>query len=66
AVDVFTPVAGTLVAVNEELFENPDLLTDDPYDEGWLFVVSGVDAEEVEELLDPKEYQAAVELAEAE
>lgn len=64
--DVFTPLAGTLVEVNEELFENPDLLTDDPYDEGWLFVVEGVDPEEVKDLLNPEEYQAAVELAEAE
>lgn len=55
AVDLYTPVAGTIVAINEELLTHPRLLNLDPEGRGWLFKVR-IDALP-EGLMDPEAYQ---------
>ena len=57
ASDVYAPVAGTVVAVNDKLADAPETLNDDPYGEGWLFRLSG-DAAQAEALLDADAYGA--------
>ncbi len=60
--DVYAPVAGTVVAVNEVLTDAPETINADPYGEGWLVVISVADAggDPTEALLDAAAYQALV------
>lgn len=60
--DVFSPVTGTVTAVNEELLDNPALVNEAPYD-AWLIKVSQVT--DSEELLDADAYAAVVAAEEA-
>ena len=56
--DIFAPVSGTIVEVNTDLVDTPERLNEDPYGEGWLFVIetSGAEAE----LLDADAYRALI------
>ena len=56
--DVYAPVSGTVVAVNERLSAQPDLLNHDPYGEGWLCDIEPSDPAELDALLDAAGYQA--------
>lgn len=59
--DVYAPVSGTVVAVNEALDGTPELVNSDPYGEGWLFELVPSDAATVDALLDSATYQAGLE-----
>lgn len=59
--DVYAPVSGTVVEVNRALEENPELVNQDPYGDGWLVVVEMADPAEVGELMDAEEYQRLIE-----
>ena len=61
ASDVYSPVSGTVVAVNEALADKPETINEDAYGEGWMFVIELTNAEEVNELLDPDAYAEALE-----
>ena len=61
ASDIFTPVSGEVVAVNEALEDNPEIVNESPYDEGWFFRVKPSDLSELEDALSPEDYQAACE-----
>ncbi|MGM0602886.1 MAG: glycine cleavage system protein GcvH [Bacillota bacterium] len=61
--DVFVPVSGTIVEVNEELFDNPELINEDPYGDGWLIKIEMSDEAELEELLSAEEYTEFIEEA---
>ncbi len=54
--DVYSPVSGEVVEVNERLYEEPELLNKDPYGEGWLVVLKPDDPSELDELLSPEDY----------
>ncbi len=54
--EVYSPVTGTVVDVNERLLEEPELLNKDPYGEGWIFVVELKDPGEVKELMSHERY----------
>ncbi|MUW15903.1 glycine cleavage system protein GcvH [Halorubrum sp. CBA1125] len=56
--DLYAPVSGEVVAVNETLFDRPELVNEDPYGEGWLLEVAVDD--EADDLLDPDEYEAQI------
>lgn len=56
--DIFSPVSGTIVKVNEDLDDAPDLINTNPYNNGWLVEVELSDKEELKELLNAEEYQA--------
>jgi glycine cleavage system H protein len=58
--DVFAPVSGTVVRVNEALAATPELLNSDPYGEGWLCEVDVTDPSAVGQLLDAAAYQALI------
>ncbi len=58
--DIYSPVAGTVVEVNADLGTTPQRLNDDPYGEGWIFIVEPSDPAEVESLLDAAGYRALV------
>lgn len=59
--DLYSPVTGRVVEVNQPLLNAPELLNDDPYNEGWMIKVEVPNAEETEDLMDPKEYKDYVE-----
>ena len=61
ASDVFTPVSGTLIAVNDELEGAPELINQDPYGAGWLFRVQLEDPEELDGLMDAESYAQMLE-----
>ncbi|NMA67368.1 MAG: glycine cleavage system protein GcvH [Clostridiaceae bacterium] len=60
ASDIYSPVSGKVVEVNEELNDAPELINEDPY-ENFIAVVEMVDAEELESLMDHNQYEAFIE-----
>ena len=56
ASDIYTPIAGEIVAVNEALEDDPALVNTDPYGGGWLFAVKPADEGALDDLLDAKTY----------
>lgn len=56
ASDVYAPVSGKVVAVNEALGDKPETINEDAYGEGWLFTLEADDADQLNELLAPDEY----------
>lgn len=56
--DLYAPVSGEAIAVNEALIERPELVNSSPYGEGWLLRVRVADASELEALLDAAAYRA--------
>jgi len=63
ASDLFAPVAGKVVAVNEALLDRPDLVNQDPFGEGWMLVVDA-DAASIDALLDAAGYRHLTEAPE--
>lgn len=61
ASDVYTPVSGTVVEINEALSDKPETINEDAYGEGWIFVVEVADNSEANELLGPDEYAELLE-----
>jgi len=61
ASDVYSPVTGTVAEVNTALADKPETINEDAYGEGWLFVVEGVDNEQLVELLSPDDYAEVIE-----
>ncbi|WP_130831565.1 glycine cleavage system protein GcvH [[Erwinia] mediterraneensis] len=60
ASDIYAPLSGEIVAVNEALGDAPELVNSDPYTDGWLFRISASDASELEALLDADAYKASI------
>ena len=58
AADIFMPVSGEVVEVNEALRDNPALANTDPMGEGWFFKVKVGDMAQFEQLMDPPAYDA--------
>ncbi len=60
ASDVYSPVSGEVIAVNEALEDAPETLNEDPYTEGWIAKVRLSNSDELSALLDASAYQAVV------
>lgn len=60
ASDIYSPVDGEVVAVNEALSANPSLVNTSPYEEGWLFKVRLSDPAQSEALKSPEDYRAQI------
>ena len=60
ASDIYAPVGGEIVAINEDLEDSPELVNSDPYGDGWLFKIKADDAAEVEGLLDAEGYENSI------
>ncbi|MGQ9559305.1 MAG: glycine cleavage system protein GcvH [Candidatus Oleimicrobiaceae bacterium] len=58
--DLFAPVSGQVVEVNETLSDKPEVVNSDPYGEGWMIKVKMADKEELNNLLSPEAYQAQI------
>ena len=57
ASDVYAPIAGNIVAVNEELADDPEKINNDPYEDGWIVRMTPSDDIDESELLSPNDYQ---------
>ena len=60
ASDIYTPVSGTIAAVNEALNSNPALINTDPYGEGWIYRIRIEAGEEIEVLKSPAQYREQI------
>ncbi len=60
ASDFFAPISGEVAAVNNLLEEQPELVNQDPYDQGWLFKLKNFDPEEAENLMDAPTYEGSL------
>lgn len=61
ASDVYCPISGEIVAVNDELTDSPELVNNDAYGDGWLFVVRPNDDSELDALMNAEAYLASIE-----
>ena len=58
--DLFIPVSGEITEMNENLEDNPELINDDPYGDGWIIKMKMNDSSELNDLLSPEEYKELV------
>ena len=59
--DIYAPVSGTIVEVNDLLADAPQRVNEDPYGEGWICVIEPSDAGELDQLLDADGYRKLIE-----
>lgn len=59
--DLYAPVSGEVVEVNESLLDSPETINEDPYGDGWLIKVRIHDSDEFDELMDSEQYSAFIE-----
>lgn len=60
ASDIFSPVTGEVIAVNEVLEEAPETVNGSPYDDGWFFKVKVEDTSELDDAMDADAYKATI------
>ncbi len=58
--ELYAPVSGTVVKVNEELSDNPEYVNESAYEKAWMVVIEPSDASELEKLMTAEEYEAVV------
>ena len=58
--ELIAPITGSVVAINTELDDHPNIVNEDPYHEGWLIEVELNDDDELEALMDADEYDALI------
>lgn len=58
--DIYAPVSGKVVEVNDDLPENPEMLNEDPYGDGWIIKIEMSDPEEIQDLMTAAEYEEYV------
>jgi len=61
ASDIYAPVSGVVVAVNEVLADSPETINESPYEQGWFFKIKISDKSELDDLLDAGDYDAVCE-----
>ena len=59
--DLYSPVGGNVIEVNESLVDSPEFVNDSPYEDGWMIKVHVADSSEIERLMSASEYDALVE-----
>ena len=58
ASDLYAPVGGEVIAINEQLEDEPETVNSNPYNEGWFFKLQPTDTAELEALLSAEDYRA--------
>ena len=61
ASDVYSPISGEVVAVNDELSDKPEKINEDAFGDGWIFVVKADSRDELDELIGPDDYAEMIE-----
>ena len=57
ASDIYAPVGGEVIGINEQLEDEPEMVNSDPYNDGWFFKLRPSDTNELEALLSAGDYQ---------
>ena len=58
--DIYAPVSGTIVAINQDLAESPEIVNEDPYGDGWLIKVKMSDTDDLQDLMNGDEYEEMI------
>lgn len=61
ASDIYAPVSGEIISINDALEDEPELLNESPYEKGWMFRIKASDLSELDNLLSADAYQAQAE-----
>ncbi|MGF1683123.1 glycine cleavage system protein GcvH [Photobacterium makurazakiensis] len=61
ASDIYAPVTGEIVEINEELEDSPELVNEEPYEGGWIAKIKIEDVEELSKLIEGEKYLATIE-----
>lgn len=59
--DMFMPLSGTVIEVNESLEDTPEIINSDPYGDGWIVKIKLTDSSELDDLLDMEAYKGNIE-----
>ena len=60
AFDIYCPVSGTVVEINEELFSSPELINQDPYGKGFFFAIKIENEDELKNLMSAQDYEKTI------
>ncbi len=55
--EIYAPVSGEIIEINEMLIDNPSLLNEDPYGDGWIAIIRMSDPDELQRLMPKEEYE---------
>ena len=58
--DIFTPISGKIIEQNNELINNPELINNSPFEDGWMFKVENINTEELDNLMNSDEYDQLI------
>ena len=58
--DLYSPLSGDVIELNESIEMEPNLINDDPYDSGWIFKIKIKNNDEINSLLDSKKYESII------
>ena len=59
--DIFAPISGAVVEINDDLKENPEAINEDPYGDGWMIKVEMTDMDELKDLMSSEDYAEFIE-----
>lgn len=59
ASDIYAPIAGEVIAINESLEDNPEIINESPYDDGWFYKLQPADIGQADDLMDAAAYLAS-------
>lgn len=54
--ELYAPISGKIIAINEELNDNPEFVNESPYEKAWMVVIEPTDKSEIENLMTPEQY----------
>lgn len=58
--ELYAPVSGKVVEINEDLNDNPEYVNESPYEKAWMIVIEAADVSEVDNLLTPEQYEELI------
>lgn len=58
--DIFSPITGSVIEINQEVVDTPQLVNDDPYSKGWLLKIMPEDSSQIEQLMSVTEYESMI------
>ena len=58
--EIYAPVSGKIIGINERLEASPETVNESPYDQGWLVEIESSDEKEIKDLLDPDSYKSLI------
>lgn len=58
--ELYAPISGKVVAINEDLDDSPELVNESPYDKAWMVIIEPSDVSEVDKLMTPEQYEKMI------